>query len=48
MLRRSPERHKGNVVAAAPGGTCEAAGRMAERYCKTDAVLLDFGAYTGT
>jgi len=46
MLRRSPERHRGNVVAAAPG-TREAAGRMVERYCKPDAVLLDFGACTG-
>jgi SAM-dependent methyltransferase len=46
MLRRSPERYKGSVVAAAPG-THEAASRMVAKYCKPDAALLDLGAYTG-
>jgi hypothetical protein len=46
MLRKSPERYNGNVIAAAPG-THQAAVRMVAKYCKPSDAILDLGAYTG-
>jgi ubiquinone/menaquinone biosynthesis C-methylase UbiE len=46
LLRSSPEKYKGNVIAAAPG-THAAVSSMVAKYCKPGAKILDLGAYTG-
>jgi SAM-dependent methyltransferase len=46
MLRRSPDRYNGNVIAAAPG-THAALTALVGKYCKAGDSILDLGAYTG-